>query len=133
MDITAIHAALTTLYWSVGIPRETVERAVAGSMPFGIFDGAEQVAFGRVVTDRATFAYVADVYVLEQYRGRGLGRQLVTAMRTHPALQGLRRWLLGTRDAHGLYEKFGFVPLEGSSRFMEIVDREVYTRPTPPE
>ncbi len=129
MDVTAIHAALGQQYWAVGIPIETVRRCIAGSIPFGIFDGDRQVAFARAVTDRATFAYVADVYVLEAYRGRGLARQLMDAMFAHPDLQGLRRWLLMTRDAHGLYAKYGFTLVAGSDRVMEKVDREIYTRP----
>jgi len=129
MDVAAIHAALGGMYWAQGIPLEVVRRAIAGSLPFGIFDGRRQVAFARVVTDRATFAYVADVYVLEEYRGRGLAARLMDAILAHPDLQGLRRWLLMTRDAHGLYERYGFVRVPGNDRMMEKVDREVYTRP----
>ena len=128
MDVVAIHASLSGLYWAEQIPIETVRRAIAGSLPFGIFDGGRQVAFARVVTDRATFAYVADVYVLEDYRGRGLAARMLRAMLAHPELQGLRRWVLATRDAHGLYAKFGFVPVQGSDRYMEKVDRDVYKR-----
>ncbi len=128
MDVTAIHAVLTEQYWARGIPVEIVRRAIAGSIPFGVFDGKRQVAFARAVTDRATFAYVADVYVLEEYRGRGLARMMMNAMMAHPDLQGLRRWMLATRDAHGLYAKFGFTPMQGSDRFMEIADPDIYTR-----
>jgi len=129
MDVAAIHAALGGMYWAQGIPLEVVRRSVKGSMPFGIFDGSRQVAFARVVTDRATFAYVADVYVMEEYRGRGLAARLMDAVFAHPDLQGLRRWLLMTRDAHGLYERYGFARVPGNDRMMEKVDREVYTRP----
>lgn len=128
MDVSAIHAVLTEMYWSRGIPLETVRRAIAGSLPFGIFDGDRQVAFARAVTDRATFAYVADVYVLEAYRGRGLAAPMMDAMITHPDLRGLRRWLLATRDAHGLYERYGFTSVPGSDRLMERRDPKVYTR-----
>jgi GNAT superfamily N-acetyltransferase len=133
MDVTAIHAVLTTMYWSTGIPLDTVQRAVRGSLPVGVFDGDRQVAFARVVSDRATYAYVADVYVLEAYRGRGLAARMMHALLALPDLQGLRRWMLGTRDAHGLYEKFGFTPLEGSTRFMELVDPNAYARPSNPD
>jgi GNAT superfamily N-acetyltransferase len=128
MHAPAIHAVLTQMYWSRDIPLEIVERAIAGSIPVGVFDGDAQVAFARVVTDRATFAYLADVYVLDTYRGRGIARQMMDAIMAHPDLQGLRRWLLATRDAHGLYERFGFAPLAAPDRFMERADPGVYTR-----
>ncbi len=128
MDVAAVHATLTEMYWSRGIPIGVVQRAIAGSIPFGVFDGDQQVAFARVVTDRATFAYLADVYVLESHRGRGISRLMLDAMHAHPDLQGLRRWLLATRDAHGLYEKYGFVPLARPDRFMERANPDVYLR-----
>jgi GNAT superfamily N-acetyltransferase len=133
MDVTAIHATLTEMYWSRGIPLDTVRQAIAGSLPFGIFDGDRQVAFARVVTDAATFAYVADVFVLPEYRGRGLAALMMSAMTAHPQLQGFRRWLLATRDAHGLYAKFGFTPLSSPDRLMERVDFDVYVRPSTSE
>lgn len=133
MDAIAIHAVLTEMYWSRGIPLDIVHRAIAGSLPVGVFDGDRQVAFARAVTDRATFAYVSDVYVLEAYRGRGLARRMMEAMTTHPELQGLRRWLLSTRDAHSLYLKFGFAPVSKPDRLMERLDPDVYTRPAPTE
>jgi GNAT superfamily N-acetyltransferase len=133
MDAVAIHAVLTETYWSRGIPLDTVRRAIAGSLPVGVFDGDRQVAFARAVTDRATFAYVSDVYVLEEYRGRGLATRMMEAMTTHPELHGLRRWLLSTRDAHGLYLKFGFAPVSRPDRQMERLDPDVYTRPAPTE
>jgi GNAT superfamily N-acetyltransferase len=129
MDALAVHAVLTETYWAKGVPVDVVRRSIAGSIPFGIFDGDRQVAFARAVTDRATFAYVADVYVLEAYRGHGLAARMLAAIFTHPDLQGLRRWLLATRDAHGLYARYGFTPVPGSDRLMEKVDREVYSRP----
>ena len=128
MDAHAIHAVLTQMYWSRDIPLEIVQRAIAGSLPVGVFDGDVQVAFARVVTDRATFAYLADVYVLEAYRGRGIARRMMDAIMAHPELQGLRRWILATRDAHGVYEKFGFTPLAAPDRFMERADPGIYTR-----
>lgn len=111
IDVAAVHAFLTTSYWSPGVARETVERAIAGSLPFSLLapDGA-QAGFARAISDRATYAYLADVYVLEEHRGRGLGVWLVQTVLEHPELQGLRRWALATGDAHGLYARFGFAP-----------------------
>ncbi len=111
LDVRAIHGFLTTAYWSPGVSRELVERAIAGSLPFGLYapDGS-QAGFARVVSDRATFAYLADVFVLDEHRARGLGVWLVSCIVDHPDLQGLRRFHLATADAHGLYERFGFLP-----------------------
>ena len=107
-------------------PRATVERAIANSLAFGVFDGPEQIGFARVVTDRATFAYLADVYILEPHRGRGLGKRLVETILAHEDLQGLRRFMLATRDAHGLYAAFGFHPLSKPERLMEIHRPDAY-------
>lgn len=128
VDVAAVHAYLVGAYWSPGIPREVVERAVAGSLCFSLFQGDEQVGFARVVTDRATFAYLADVYVLQAHRGKGLSKWMLERIRAHPALRGLRRWMLMTRDAHGLYAQFGFKPLGHPERAMEIVDPDIYLR-----
>jgi len=125
-DLDVIHGYLSRSYWSPGIPRRTVERAIAGSMGFAAFVGGRQIGFARVITDRATFAYVADVFVLEEFQGGGVASKIMEAIRTHPDLQRLRRWLLLTKDAHGLYEKFGFGPLANPDRHMEILDRTVY-------
>jgi GNAT superfamily N-acetyltransferase len=125
MDVDAIHGYLSRVYWSEGIPREVVERSMQNSLCFGVFCGTEQVGFARVITDFATFAYVADVFVLEQHRGRGLATWLMQFMMQHPRLQGLRRWALATRDAHGLYEKVGF-KLLNPDRWMEIVVPNIY-------
>jgi len=126
MDIDAIHAYLSVSYWSPGVPRDLVAKAVSGSLCFGLFAHERQVGFARVVTDRATFAYLADVYVLEEHRGRGLARWLIETVIAHPHLQGLRRFALATRDAHGLYAKFGFVPLARPEMFMEINRPGIY-------
>jgi GNAT superfamily N-acetyltransferase len=107
-DVDAIHAYLTRSYWAAGISKARVAKSLDESLCFGLFDGARQIGFARVVTDSATFAYLADVYVLEGYRGRGLGKRLVEAVCAHPDLSDLRRFVLWTRDAHGLYEQFGF-------------------------
>ena len=131
LDRPLIHAFLSGSYWAGGIPRETVDRSIEGALCFGVYEGASQVGFARVITDRATFAYLADVFVLESHRGQGLAVWLMEAIRSHPDLQGLRRWILMTRDAHGLYEKSGFRTIQDPSRCMEIVDRDVYTRRGP--
>lgn len=128
IDRAAAHAFLTGSYWARGVPREVVDRSIENSIAFALFDGERQIGFARAVTDRATFAYLADVYVLEEYRGRGLARWLVETVLAHPDLQGLRRWMLATRDAHGLYARLGFTPLDAPERFMEIFDPEVYRR-----
>lgn len=141
VDVDAVHASLTRAYWSEGVPLDIVRRAIAGSIPFSVWWEPEarveggtppaQVAFARAITDRATFAYVADVYVLEEHRGRGLSRWMMEALVAHPDLQGLRRMILATRDAHGLYAKFGFTPLAAPPRWMEKWDPDVYRRVSP--
>ncbi|MBI3524402.1 MAG: GNAT family N-acetyltransferase [Betaproteobacteria bacterium] len=128
LDIPLIHDFLRTSYWAKGIPKEIVVKALENSLCFGVFHQSRQVGFGRVVTDRATFAYLADVFVIESYRGRGIGKWLVACVREHPELQGLRRWLLATADAHQLYRQHGFAPLGKPDRMMEIVDPEIYLR-----
>ncbi len=119
LQLDAIHAYLTQSYWSPGVPRDLVARAIANSMCFGVYLGEAQVGFARVVTDKASFAYLADVYVLEAHRGQGLSKRLVETIQAHPDLQGLRRFLLATKDAHGLYAQFGFKPLAAPDRMME--------------
>jgi GNAT superfamily N-acetyltransferase len=120
LDLPRVHRFLSTeAYWSPGVSLELVERSIEGSMPFGVYavDGS-QVGFARVVTDRATFAWIADVYVEAEHRGHGLGKRLVSEILAHPDLQGLRRWLLATADAHGLYRQFGFDGVVRPERFM---------------
>lgn len=129
LDMEVIHGFLAQSYWARGIPRELVERAVRNSLCFGLYEGALQVGFARVVTDQATFAYLADVFVVESHRGRGLAQVLVAAVVADPRLQGLRRWMLATRDAHGLYARFGFKPLAVPARFMELHAPDVYATP----
>ena len=127
IDRTLVHEFLRDRsYWAAGIPKEVVDRSIDGALCFGVYDGSAQVGFARVITDRATFAYLADVFVLESHRGRGIATWLMEVIVGHPDLQSLRRWILMTRDAHGLYAKFGFRGMGGASRCMEIVDREVY-------
>lgn len=129
LDVALIHDWLSTKsYWAKGIPRALVDRAIAHSLNFGIYHvGQGQVGFARVITDRATFAYLADVFVLEAHRGKGLSKQLMQAILAHKELQGLRRWLLATRDAHTLYAQFGFKP-PVPDRLMERVDPDIYLR-----
>jgi GNAT superfamily N-acetyltransferase len=128
LDLDATHKFLSEeAYWSPGIPEEVVRRAVAGSIVFGLYRGADQAGLARVVSDRATFAWLCDVFVLPKHRGHGLGKWLMECVKAHPDLQGLRRWMLATRDAHGLYEQFGFTTVE-PGRFMEIRDPDVYKR-----
>lgn len=127
LDVDAVHAFLTRSYWAAGIPVETVARALAGSLCFGLYHQEKQVGLARVITDGATFAYLCDVYVLEEHRGRGLGRWLMDMVMAHPSLQGLRRWSLVTRDAHGLYAGLGFQSLKAPERHMEIHRPDIYT------
>lgn len=127
-DREAIHAFLARSYWAEGIPREVVDRSIEGSLAFGLFEGERQIGFARVVTDRATFAYLADVYVVESHRGRGLGRWLVDCVIAHPDLRGLRRWSLVTRDAHALYRPLGFEALSAPERHLEKVLANPYRR-----
>ncbi len=129
LDIGLIHRFLSTeAYWSRGIPRATVEQAIAGSLCFGGYVDGCQVAFARVVTDGATFGYLADVFVLPEHRGHGHSKTLVAAVMAHPQLQGLRRFMLATADAHSLYEKFGFAPSARPERLMEILHPDLYTQ-----
>ncbi len=126
-DIDAIHAVLKETYWSPGIPRDVVARACANSMCAVARDeSGKLIGFARLVTDKATFAWLCDVIVLPGKQGRGLGRALVQTFQNHPELQGLRRWLLGTKDAHGVYEPLGFSALSAPQRLMEIKNAEPY-------
>jgi N-acetylglutamate synthase-like GNAT family acetyltransferase len=128
LDVDVVHNFLTRSYWAAGIPRTTVVRAIENSLCFGVYDNAKQIGFARVISDFATYAYIADVFILEPYRERGLGKELMASIMSHPKLQGLRRWNLGTRDAHGLYAQFGFKPVDNpSSIMMEIVNADIYS------
>jgi GNAT superfamily N-acetyltransferase len=121
LDVDAIHRVLAQTYWATGISRERVEKSLDESLCFGLFAGEKQIGFARVVTDRATFAYLCDVYVLDEFRGRGLGKRLLAAVREHPDLRDLRRFVLWTRDAHGLYEQFGFQRLGDQPGLMGVI------------
>jgi N-acetylglutamate synthase-like GNAT family acetyltransferase len=126
LDVATIHEYLTQSYWSQGVPRAIVERAIEGSLCFGVFLQGKQVGFARVVTDKATFAYLADVFILEPHRGKGLSKRLMQFIFAHPDLQGLRRFMLATNDAHGLYKQFGFTELSNPAHFMELHRQHVY-------
>jgi len=134
LDIGAMHAYLTRCYWSPGIPLATVERAARNSLCFGLYEKASgrQVGLTRVVTDHATFAYLCDVYVLEEHRGRGLGKLLMRAVMAHPALTGARRAMLGTRDAHGLYTQYGFRAPPDDGVLMQILRPDIYGKGAAP-
>ena len=127
LDLEVIHTFLATeSYWSKGVPRAVVERAVCNSLCFGVYHEGAQVGFARIVTDTATFALLADVFILAPHRGKGLSKALMRSVLTHKDLQGLRRLLLLTSDAHELYRQFGFVELANSWRFMEVLRQDVY-------
>ena len=119
LDRDLIHDFLSSAYWSPNVPRDVVERSIENSLVFGLYRGDEQVGFARAVTDRSVFAYLADVFVLEPHRGHGLGKWLIETVLAHPDLQGMRRITLGTKDAHTLYERYGFRPVD-SSRLMTL-------------
>ena len=130
LNLDVVHGFLTNCYWAKGIPREVVARSIEHALCFGIYDGeGAQVGFARVISDFATIAYVGDVFVLDTHRGRGLGKWLMQCITEHPALQSLRRWILTTRDAHGLYSQFGFTPVKAPERFMERHAPNVYDAP----
>ncbi len=121
LDRALIHRFLhDDSYWAKGVPRDVVDRAIDNSLCFGLYGDGGQVGFARVVSDRAAIAYMADVFVLAEHRGRGLGKRLIETVMAHPDLQGLRRFFLGTADAHALYRRFGFRPLAEPGRMMEI-------------
>jgi len=141
LSLDVVYGFLTNCYWTKGIPREVVARSIEHSLCFGIYDesprlakeaghgGPAQVGFARVVSDFATVAYLGDVFVLESHRGQGLSKWLMECVMKHPALQNLRRWILLTRDAHGLYSQFSFTPLRAPERYMEFHRPNVYETP----
>lgn len=128
LQLDMIHAYVAQTYWARGIPRETMARAIANSICVGAYRDGTQVGFARVVTDRATFAYLADVFVLAEDGGNGLAKAMVQALHDHPELQDLRRWMLATRDAHGVYGALGWQPLPEPELFMQRHDPDIYLR-----
>lgn len=113
-------------YWAQARTEEQTRTAIENSICFGVYDGESQIGFARVVSDKATFAYVGDVFIIEGYRGRGVSKMLIHVIIEHPELQGLRRWILATKDAHGLYEQFEFAPLRHPERWMEKTAPNAY-------
>ncbi|CAN5745891.1 GNAT family N-acetyltransferase [soil metagenome] len=126
LNISYIHQFLTYTYWAEGISIEIVKKSIEGSVCFGLYENHLQIGFARVVTDKATFGYLADVFVDEKYRGRGLSKWLMEVIMAHPELQGFRNWMLGTKDAHGLYAQFGFTPLNQPERIMRKNVPDIY-------
>lgn len=127
IDVVSVHRYLSEeSYWAKNIPFDIVKTSIANSVCFGIYKDTKQVGFARWVTDKATFAYLCDVYVDQDFRGLGLSKKLMSLMMFHPDLQGLRTYFLGTLDAHGLYEQFGFKPLSNPERRMEIIVKDIY-------
>jgi GNAT superfamily N-acetyltransferase len=127
LDVTLIHNYLSKKsYWAQNIPIDVLKRSIENSLCFGVYNTKEQVGFARVITDKATFAYLADVFIIEEYRGRGLSKFLVESIHSHPGLQGLRRWMLATRDAHELYSRFGWTPLPNPEWMMQRHQPDIY-------
>jgi len=126
LDVAVIHGFLTMSYWEAGVSMDVVKRSIEHSLAFGVYKGDQQVGFARIITDYATFAYLGDVFILEPFRGRGLSKWLMEVIVGHPELQGLRRWVLLTRDAHGLYRQVGFTELSHPERYMEMHFPDVY-------
>ncbi len=127
LDFEFIHNAISNSYWAKNIPRVTMQKAIANSLVFGAYkSGDQQIGFARVVTDKATFAYLGDVFVSEDYRGIGVSKRIMEAVIAHPDLQGLRRFMLATQDAHGLYATFGFTPVENPEILMQILTPDIY-------
>ncbi|MEY4729209.1 MAG: hypothetical protein RL020_367 [Pseudomonadota bacterium] len=126
LDVDAIHAFLFRSYWAEGIAKPVVARAIEYSLCFGLYQDREQVGFARIITDRTAFAYLCDVYVLEAHRGKGLGEWLMQCVASHPDLQSVRRFCLFTKDAHGLYERFGFRSAKNPDRYMELFRPGIY-------
>lgn len=129
LDRAVITQFLSSSYWASGIPPDTVTKSVANSLCFGLFVQDRQIGFARVISDYATIAYLGDVFILPEYRGLGLDKWLIDCVVSHQELQGLRRWILATRDAHRLYATFGFTPLKRPEIFMEVHDPNIYRKP----
>jgi GNAT superfamily N-acetyltransferase len=128
LDLAVIHSFLTTSYWAAGISVETVKKSIEHSLTFGVYKGEQQIGFARVITDYATFAYLGDVFILEPFRGQGLSKWLMDVIVAHPDLQGFRRWILLTRDAHELYRKVGFTESKTPERYLERHFADVYEK-----
>jgi N-acetylglutamate synthase-like GNAT family acetyltransferase len=129
LDINSIHHFLSTrAYWSLNVPKDRVQLAVQNSLCFGVYQEQKQIGFARIISDLSTVAYLGDVYILEEYRGRGLSKWLIETVMNHPNLQGLRRWILLTSDAHGLYRQFGWTDIADPTKWMELHNKNVYLK-----
>ncbi|MBP6657869.1 MAG: GNAT family N-acetyltransferase [Bacteroidia bacterium] len=126
LQLDTIHSVLKESYWAKNIPLEILKRSIENSICFGVYIEKEQIGFCRVITDKATFAYLADVFIVEKQKSKGYSKQLMNEVMAHPELQGLRKFLLGTLDAHGLYKKYGFKELAMPERMMEISVKDIY-------
>lgn len=127
LDIDTIHQFLSTkAYWCINIPKDTVQTSIQHSLCFGVYQDHKQIGFARIISDFSTIAYLSDVFILDEYRGQGLSKWLIKNIMIHPGLQGLRRWILLTGDAHGLYRQFGWTEIADPTRWMEIHDRNIY-------
>ncbi len=126
LDLEVIHSFLRSSYWAKNIPLSVVRKSIENSLCFGVYDAGKQIGFARVISDLATFAYLSDVFILETHRGQGLAKWLLECIMAAPELQGLRRWLLATKDAHELYRQYGFQDLGSPERFMEIANLDIY-------
>ncbi|MBK6987585.1 MAG: GNAT family N-acetyltransferase [Bacteroidia bacterium] len=128
LQLDIIHNVLKNSYWAKGIPIETIKRSIENSISFGVYIDGKQIGFCRVITDKATFAYLADVFIVEEHKGKGYSKLLMKYVLAYPELQGLRKFLLGTADAHGLYKQFGFKELAAPERMMEITFKDIYLK-----
>ena len=128
LDVPFIHAFISTSYWAEKIPLKILQDSIEHSLAFGVYENTKQVGFARVITDYSTFGYLADVFIDEKYRGRGLSKNLMAFIFSTPEFNKLRRFILATRDAHGLYEQFGFKPLKAPEKFMEIAQPYIYKK-----
>jgi len=128
LDVDMIHTFLTQSYWAKRVPKDVVEKAIQGSLNFGVYQGNRQVGYARAITDKATFAYLADIFVLSECQRHGLGKWLMECIIGHPDLQGLRRMMLATKDAQTYYQRYGFRPLSNPDRLMEILVADIYQR-----
>ena len=128
IDVDYVTAFLSRSYWAEEIPKEIVQKSIDGSLSFGVYEGDKQIGFARVITDEATFGYLADVFIDERYRGQGLSKWLMEVIMGHASLQNIRRFMLGTRDAHGLYSQFGFKELGAPARWMELAVQDIYKK-----
>lgn len=127
LDINSIHEFLSTkAYWALNIPKSRVQTSIENSLCFGVYHGEKQIGFAKVISDFSTIAYLGDVYIVEEYRGKGLSKWLIETIMTYPKLQGLRRWILLTGDAHGLYRQFGWTDIADPARWMELHNKNVY-------